>query len=275
MAARAASAADRQERAERLAYESQQQPETEQDPLAQLRAAAMSGDVALAQRRLSGPGDGWHSAVPAEAPDTYGDSALHLAARNGHASVLALISGVDLNRRNKHGATPLWLACFHGHKQVAQLLLERGAEPERLHGWLGSAPLAAAAAEGHLPLVQLLVLEHSAQVDRANKNGRTALWSAAYEGHASVVQFLVERGAGTGRKAKNGHTPFSAAVITRDTPAQEHEYENTARPHSPARRERYDAVIEILTHVTQPEDREPIIEEKKVFKGCVEMENAR
>ena len=86
---------------------------------------------------------------------------------------------------------------------------------------------------------------------------------------------MIEHGAGTGRKAKNGHTPFSAAFITRDTPAQEHEYENTPRPHSPARRVRYDAVIDILKEVTSPEDREPIIEEKKVFKGCVEMENAR
>lgn len=254
-------AAGRQERAAKLAREPQVAREL--DPLAQLRAAAISGDVARAQLRLS--------PSAAQAPDTYGDNVLHLAARSGHASILALTSDVDVNQRSKAGATPLWLACFHGHKEVAQLLLERGAQPERQHGMIGSAPLGAAAAQGHLPLVQLLVFDHGAKIDMPNKNGRTALWSAAYEGHGAVVRFLVERGAATGRKSKNGHTPFSAAFQTRDTPAQEHEYENSPRPHSPAYRGRYDEVIELLTDVTRAEDQNPVIEQRKVFKGCVEI----
>ena len=260
-----AAAAGRHERAESLA------PEPQQDA-AQLRAAALSGDVALAQWQLSTPCD--ESWPLAEASDTYGENSLHLAARNGHAAVLALMSGVDVNRRSKAGATPLWLACFHGHKQVAQLLLERGAQPERLHGLTGSAPLAASAAQGHLPLVQLLVLESNAEIDRPNRNGRTALWSAAFEGHASVVQFLLDRGAAPAPKSKAGWTPFSAALLTRDAPPEEHEYENSPRPHSPTRRVRYDEVVEILTKVTQLEDREAPAREK-VFMGCVEAGGRR
>ena len=202
-----AAAAARQERAAQLAHEPEPEPEPEKVG-SQLRAAALAGDAAQAE-------------LPASAPDSYGDSALHLAARSGQASILALASGVDVDRRSAAGATPLWLACFHGHREVAELLLARGAQPERPHGVIGSAPLAAAAAQGHLPLVRLLVLEHSAEVDRANKNGRTALWSAAYEGHAAVVRFLLERGAGTGRKSRAGHTPFSAAAEMRDAGGRE------------------------------------------------------
>ena len=119
--------------------------------------------------------------------------------------------------------------------------------------------------------MQLLVLEYNAEIDRANKNGRTALWSAAYEGHGAVVRFLVERGANTGRKSRNGHTPYSAAFVTRDTPPQGHEYENSPRPHSPARRGRYDEVIEVLTDVTRAADKDPVIEQKKLFMGFVEL----
>ena len=250
-----AAAAARQERAAQLAHEPE--PEPEPEPVGSLlRAAALAGDAAQAK-------------LPASAPDSYGDSALHLAARSGQASILAaLASGVDVDRRSAAGATPLWLACFHGHREVAELLLERGAQPERPHGVIGSAPLAAAAAQGHLPLVRLLVLEHSAEVDRANKNGRTALWSAAYEGHAAVVRFLLERGAGTGRKSRAGHTPFSAAAEMRDAPPQAHEYENGPRPHSPERRGRYMAVLEALAEATRPEDRSPAIAEQKLFMGC-------
>ena len=91
-------------------------------------------------------------------------------------------------------------------------------------------------------------------------------------GRRGVAGFLVgdgwRRGAGTGRKSRAGHTPFSAAAEMRDAPPQAHEYENGARPHSPERRGRYDAVLEALTEATRPEDRSPAIAEQKLFMGC-------
>lgn len=43
-----------------------------------------------------------------------------------------LVSGtLNVNIRNRDGATPLFLACWHGHEEVVDMLLEYGAGPDK------------------------------------------------------------------------------------------------------------------------------------------------
>ncbi|KAK7547255.1 Glycerophosphoryl diester phosphodiesterase family-domain-containing protein [Phyllosticta citricarpa] len=94
--------------------------------------------------------------------DQQGETALHVAARFGHTECAkALIDGsadqkADLNIPEKAFAwTPLFIACVDGHLPVAQLLIEAGAELEKvdLSGW---TPKEHAALRGHLDIANAL-----------------------------------------------------------------------------------------------------------------------
>jgi hypothetical protein len=56
--------------------------------------------------------------------------ALHRAASDGElARVMELVdAGADLDARDHNGSTPLMLAMYHGHTDVARLLVERGSD---------------------------------------------------------------------------------------------------------------------------------------------------
>lgn len=61
-----------------------------------------------------------------------GDTLLMLAARHGHADVVAGLAarGADLDRRNDHGRTPLAEAVVGGSEEVVDVLVEAGADPD-------------------------------------------------------------------------------------------------------------------------------------------------
>lgn len=56
-------------------------------------------------------------------------SALHVAASNGHASIVTLLleSGAGINAHDRSGFTPLLDAVAGGHEDIVQMLVERGA----------------------------------------------------------------------------------------------------------------------------------------------------
>ena len=56
-----------------------------------------------------------------------GDTALHWAAYKGHADLIRLLmySGVDLQKTDNFGSTPLHLACLSGNLQCVKILCEK------------------------------------------------------------------------------------------------------------------------------------------------------
>ena len=71
----------------------------------------------------------------ANATDTSGRTALHMAAANGHTDVMRrlLAAGANTEQRNDSGNTALHWACMGGHVEAVQLLLKRGADPAALN----------------------------------------------------------------------------------------------------------------------------------------------
>jgi len=61
---------------------------------------------------------------------------------NDPESVRTLLDadGELVRQRDKTGATPLHYAAFYGHRQIVQLLLERGAEINSRDGQFGATP---------------------------------------------------------------------------------------------------------------------------------------
>ena len=68
-----------------------------------------------------------------------------------------------------------------------------------------STPLRAACYDGHLEIVQYLV-DNGADVEIANRHGHTCLMIACYKGHFNIAQYLVQRKADVNRKSVKGNT---------------------------------------------------------------------
>ena len=87
-----------------------------------------------------------------------GRTALRVAVDEGHVSTVKLLldHGADASdRRDPDGRSHLYFAAIFGYTEIAQLLLERGAQNERDTSW-GKQALAMAARQNFLDVVRLL-----------------------------------------------------------------------------------------------------------------------
>jgi ankyrin repeat protein len=122
--------------------------------------------------------------------------ALLWACRKGYHDVAELLldRGADVGQADEDGWTALMRACQNGHRDVAELLLDRGADVGQADedGWTA---LMLACQKGHHAVAELL-LDQGADVGQAKQNGWTALMWARNSGHDDVVELLLSRGAG-------------------------------------------------------------------------------
>jgi len=126
-------------------------------------------------------------------PTEDGQTPLMLSIKAGanHTShILAAYKGVDIDRTNLQGESPLMLAAINGNVEITKLLIKLGAEINKA-GW---GPLHYAATKGNLEIIKLL-LERSAYIDAESPNGTTPLMMAARYGTFDAVKLLIEEGA--------------------------------------------------------------------------------
>lgn len=179
-------------------------------------AAVKSGNLAQVQELLA------TNPKLAAVRDRNGLSAILTAAYYGQQEVLAALlkSGVELNifeaaaagrfdlvqqavqewsgwvnEYAQDGFTPLQLACFFGHQEMALWLIEQGADINAAaKNKQGVAPIHATAANGNLTVVEAL-LKKGAAVNARQEGGFTALHEAANSGNAALARLLLAHGA--------------------------------------------------------------------------------
>ena len=143
-----------------------------------------------------------HSNLYAE--DSKQRTAAHLAASEGDLSILNYIvnSGIDYEKRDKLGNTPLMAATIVNRISAVQFLAQIGCniEAKDKQGW---SPLERAAHNGSLSLVSYLV-DKGADVNSFDKQKWTPLHRAAYNGHIGVVRYLLNNDADPDAKNKKG-----------------------------------------------------------------------
>ncbi len=118
-----------------------------------------------------------------------------------------------LEAHNSDGWTPLHLAAYFGHAELAKGLLNRGAGIDaRSTNAMKNTPLHAAAAGGRIELSKLL-LENGADVNAQQHGGWTALHSAAQAGNLKMAEVLLAHGAAAGARAENNQSALDLALL--------------------------------------------------------------
>jgi hypothetical protein len=119
----------------------------------------------------------------------------------------------DIHEFSRDGFTPLQLACYFGHADVARWLVEQGADVEAVaRNPQKIRPIHAAVASGNLEIVRML-LEKGVDVNARQEAGVTALHSAAHRGNLALVKLLVEHGADVSLETDEGK---NAAELARE-----------------------------------------------------------
>lgn len=111
-----------------------------------------------------------------------------------------------MNTFSADGFTPLSLAVFFGHHDVAIFLLARHADPNIVsNNSIRITPLHSAVERGDLGMVEML-LSHGANPNGAEFLGATPLHSAAAGGADAIVRVLLTHGASLTAKTNDGKT---------------------------------------------------------------------
>jgi RNA polymerase sigma factor (sigma-70 family) len=179
------------------------------------------------------------------ARDPMGNTALIMAVNSGHASLAALLfdagvepgfheaaaigdpvrvsaaldrNGATLDSYSPEGFTALALAAHFGHLEVMRVLIDRGADPNRVAAHrLAVTPLHAALFGRQVDAARVLI-ERGADVTLARggggwkRAGWTPLHYAAGMGFDTLVIPLLERGADPSRMDEEGKTPLEVAL---------------------------------------------------------------
>ena len=136
------------------------------------------------------------------------------AAALGRTAALdaALVSPGVVNSYAYDGWTPLHLAAFFGQREAAERLLAAGAALDaKSANSLRNTPLHAAVAGGRRDLA-LLLIERGADVRAVDSGSHTALHIAAENGDVPVVKALLARGADPHAVDLEDKTPLSRAA---------------------------------------------------------------
>lgn len=153
--------------------------------------------------------------------DSYGRNALHWAVAGGSIPLdgreleilktISMLPGIQVNKVDKAGDTPLLLAVKNGRLEVVKILLQNKEIDVNAADRDGMTPLSLAVRHRHQGIVNILLGASHISLDRADSEGRTPLFYAVAAGELPVVQLLLKRKAKTDTITTDGKTLYHAA----------------------------------------------------------------
>lgn len=154
-----------------------------------------------------------------EALNEEGLSALHLAAKNNHCSMMEAMAqkGVDINitadAPAEIGMTPLHAACIYANADMVELLMKLGAD-DTMKNEKGETPAHVAVQKKIFYKeirddVRIKMLEALSNVDIPDNNERTPLMAAQLQDYGIAVEVtntLIDKGVDVNHRDNNGNT---------------------------------------------------------------------
>jgi ankyrin repeat protein len=134
-------------------------------------------------------------------------TALHWACMRAHWDVAEYLiqKGADLNVVGGDGGTQINWAVNHDHVEIIRLLIQNGAKLNIRNRW-GMTELHTAIWRGSIHVVEYL-LNHGSDPRIKTNEGWTAMHYAYRSGHDNVIELLKKRGVSMDEKDNMGRTP--------------------------------------------------------------------
>jgi len=145
-------------------------------------------------------------------PAVPGDTRLPDAAQRGDAAaVRSLLKSANVNSAQGDGMTALHWAAYRNDSEIAQALIQAGANVKASTRLQGLTPIFIAAKGGYAGILDLL-LKAGVDANSVNATGSTPLMLAAASGNTDAVKILLDRGASVNTKESTwGETPLMFA----------------------------------------------------------------
>jgi hypothetical protein len=123
-------------------------------------------------------------------------------------SQLLIRTGVNINEEDAYGFAPIWYAAQNGDLTTTEFLLEKGAD---LHKW-GGVSLGQACVHGHRDVAEALI-NHGVDINAIvyDYPQWNVLMAAANAGQLDVITMLVRKGASLDLRDKGGKTALMIA----------------------------------------------------------------
>ena len=183
-----------------------------------LLAAAQHGDLPAFEAVLAKEEAAGHE-IGQIVHSRSGDSALHVAARAGHSSILEVLlaHGLGVEVRNLEGKTALHEAAQAGNLAAVSVLLNAGAEVDAIKRADWTPLMLACTKQYNIQVVQKL-LEAGASIGLQNKDGWTAWHLAVRTGDLPLLNLLLAASPQCWETvSKNGRTPLHTACLAGHT----------------------------------------------------------
>jgi uncharacterized protein len=111
-----------------------------------------------------------------------------------------------VNSYSSDGFTAIHLASFFGSKEIAQFLIQNGADVNAVaKNLMKVMPLHSAVARSHFEIAELLV-SNGAEVNAVQDGGIAPLHEAAQNGNLEIAKLLLKNGADVNARASDGRT---------------------------------------------------------------------
>ena len=148
-------------------------------------------------------------------------AAIAIGNRKRVAAIVEADPGI-LKRRNPSGRPALHRAVTLDRREIVQLLLDKGCDPEISSqegnsGHAGETALLDAAFWGHIEVTEILI-RHGANVNARANDGVAPLHEAARMQHLDVARLLLKHGAEANAADDDGETPLDWANLYGESP---------------------------------------------------------
>ncbi len=136
--------------------------------------------------------------------DKFGQTPVYIAVSANQYPVIEMLvkMNADIKQANAYGDTPLHKAAQSGDIKVLELLLNSGAILWK-NNPKGESPIMKAVSAGQVEAVRFLI-RNKAELNTPDIKGDTPLHKAAVKGDKDIVKLLLDNGAAAGIKNKEG-----------------------------------------------------------------------